>query len=174
MDTRQWSSPSPQLCFRHTALSALTVLASELGGPPLGFPSLCHCSFSLVVELFWGTDYRAPSLLKNASFVTNDSVFSGYLVTFNSSPVLCFSEYSGAPWEEGRGRETSERQSSCGGEGNGPSPPFRHSFQLLGALWPFFLLFPLLSALFFSVFISFHFHVYLAWFFFFQCPVLIL
>lgn len=48
------------------------------------------------------------------------------------------------------------------GEDDGPSPPFLHAFQLPGALWPFFLLFPLLSGLFFSVFISFHFHVCLA------------
>ena len=51
----------PSALFQtHTALSALTVLASELGGPPLGFPSLCHCSFSLACRAFLGNWLQGP------------------------------------------------------------------------------------------------------------------
>lgn len=62
-------------------------------GMPIPVPSL----FLLAVELFWGTNYGAPSLLKNASFVTNDSMPSGYLVTFNHLLFSASVNIQGAP-----------------------------------------------------------------------------
>lgn len=49
----EFSQPS-SLLQTHAALSALTVLASELRGPPLGCPSLCHRSFLLARRAFLG------------------------------------------------------------------------------------------------------------------------
>lgn len=165
-----WSSPSPLLCCRHTLLFQPWQSSSQI--PPWDSHPSAILLFFLLVELFWRTDYQAPSLLESASLSQVIPLFQD--IWWHLIHLLLSAWMN--TWELPERKDEAVRHlrnaifmwwvrvmdfhllsytlSSCMGT-SGHSP----SSSLLSA------------DLFFS---GYYFSVYLVWFFFFQCPVLIL